>query len=100
MLIESTVWTLFNLNNNDYQSQEAICYAREIPVWGEDTEETDEDKCLPKAGKALLLSQVRGQGSVPSVVGDARESEREGRLGVAASQQLSPTTTSNNKLKI
>ena len=40
--------------------QEAICYAREIPVWGaEGNEETDEDKCLPKEGKALLLSQVR-----------------------------------------
>lgn len=44
---------------NKQTTQEAICYAREIPVWGEDEEETDEGKCLPKEGKALLLSQVR-----------------------------------------
>jgi len=31
-------------------------------VWGEEgSEETDEDKCLPKEGKALLLSQARDQ---------------------------------------
>lgn len=48
-----------NKPTNQIKTQEAICYAREIPVWGEDGEETDEEKCLPKEGKALLLSQVR-----------------------------------------
>lgn len=43
-------------------TQEALCYARQIPVWGEGEEEDeDEDKCLSKEAKALLLSQVGRQ---------------------------------------
>lgn len=55
------VWLACDLGESflyNHERQEAICYAREVPVWGE-TEEEDEDKCLSKEGKALLLSQVR-----------------------------------------